>query len=79
LLVSGFFIIGPQNRDLGALLPGSDSCGRPASFLFSWDHFVCQEKRRRQAIPLGLAFEGKGGGDFSGNEHRRQATHLGLA
>ena len=34
---NGFFTIGPQNRDLGALLPGKDSYGRPASFLFSWE------------------------------------------
>ena len=34
-LENGFFTIGPQNRDLGALLPGNDSYGRPASFLFS--------------------------------------------
>ena len=34
-LVNGFFTIGPQNRDLGALLPGNDSYGRPASFLFA--------------------------------------------
>ena len=35
LLVNGFFTIGTQNRDLGALLPGNDSYGRPAPFLFS--------------------------------------------
>ena len=34
---NGFFTIGPQNRDRGALLPGNDSYGRPASFLFSWE------------------------------------------
>ena len=34
-LENGFFTIGPQNRDLDALLPGKDSYGRPASFLFS--------------------------------------------
>ena len=33
LLENGFFTIGPQNRDLGALLPGNDSYGCPASFL----------------------------------------------
>ena len=33
-LENGFFTIGPQNRDLGALLPGKDSYGHPASFLF---------------------------------------------
>ena len=36
-LENGFFTIGPQNRDLGALLPGKDSYGRPTSFLFSWE------------------------------------------
>ena len=36
-LVNGFFTIGPQNRDLAALLPGNDSYGRPASFSFSWE------------------------------------------
>ena len=40
LLVNGFFTIGPQNRDLGALLPGNDSYGRPASFLFSWEDYT---------------------------------------
>ena len=34
---NGFFTIGPQNRDLGALLSGKDSYGRPASFVFSWE------------------------------------------
>ena len=32
---NGFFTIGPQNGDLGALLPANDSYRRPASFLFS--------------------------------------------
>ena len=31
---NGFFTIGPQNRDLGALLPGNDSYGRPAFVVF---------------------------------------------
>ena len=35
LLENCFFTIGPHNRDLGALLPGNDSYGRPASFSIS--------------------------------------------
>ncbi len=41
LVVNSFFTIGPQTRDLSALLPGNDSYGRPASFRFSCKCVCC--------------------------------------
>ena len=39
-LENGFFTIGPQNRDLGALLPGKTRTGVPHLFCF---HDKCEK------------------------------------
>ena len=44
LLVNVFFTIGPQNRDLGAILPGNRSELRPASLWF------CSKSIKRHAF-----------------------------
>ena len=47
---NGFCTIGPQNRDLGALLPGKDSYGRPASFFVFMANVGNMIKKRKIKI-----------------------------